>query len=357
MKHISFVALCTVVALGITDSAASPVSYLNASGIAANNIMVMQHSVMLNAFKNFDGSMAYIIDTPKTSDNTNIQPSKEYGTMLFYGEYGDDGTIFLNNRGRNGGDSTGTESLWLDWQHSHGYARFDGFNSVDSHADMISFGVSGDPEQSNTKYSRFGGFGGVAFARENAHSTKLSESGEYVGLYFAHHNHNFVFQAAANMGALFVDAESSYGTHEFTNLWMGAAMNASYNLFLDDASVLQPSVYIGYTWIHTNGYEPQPNVSTDNFNMMEISPAFSAISHITDGWYASMSARYVFNLIHDGNTYDNHVKLPELDLGDYCEYGISVEKAFDRLNLAMSINRRDGGRTGWIGGLRLRYVF
>ena len=61
MKHISFGALCAVLMFN-TNAFATPISHLHADGVTMNNIAVMQHSIMLNAFNNFDGSMAGIID-------------------------------------------------------------------------------------------------------------------------------------------------------------------------------------------------------------------------------------------------------------------------------------------------------
>ena len=362
MKHISFVALCSAIMFcphGLM--AAGAVSHLHANGVAANNIAVMQHTLMLNAFEHFDGSMARIIRArptavPQESDfDTPVPTHDKYGEMLYYGEYGDDGTVF--QKGRNGGDSFASSSLWLDWQHTQDRAKFKDFKSVRSTLDMISIGFSNEPEYTANTYSKFGGFGGVALSHEDAHSTDLSETGEYVGLYYGYQTNGLTLQTAANFGALFTDADTDFGDHDFTNLWAGAAINASYNFFLDNESVLQPNVYAGYTWIRTNNYDPQPDVSTDAFHMFEVSPGLRVITHITDGWYGAMSARYVFNFATGGDTSFAGVALPDLELQNYAEYGLGFEKSIDRFNFALVINRRDGGHTGWNGNIRMRYVF
>ena len=362
MKHISFGALCAVLVFGAGDSFAATMSHLHANGIVTNNIAVMQHSIMLNAFNKFDGSMATIVghQSEQTFNNeTEPRQMDKYGEMLYYGEYGDDGTVFsAPGRGRSGGDSAYSETLWIDWQHAMDHAKFNDFKSIDSDYDLISLGFANEPDTGANKYSRSGGFGGVAIAREDAQSiVRLSETGEYVGLYYAHYDNGFTLQTAADFGALYPEANSDYASHDFSNLWAGAALNASYDFFLDEVSVLQPGLYASYTWIHTHDYEPQPNIDSDDFHMFEISPSLRAITHIADGWYAAMSARYVFNFANGGETRDAGVALPELELQDYCEYGLTVEKNIDRFNLAASVNRRDGGRTGWITDIHMKYIF
>ena len=370
MKHISFGALCAVLALGAGNAYAVPVSHLHANAVTMNNIAVMQHSIMLNAFNNFDGSMAGIIERHANSSDTNdvreepvIEPKQmdKYGEMLYYGEYGDDGTVFTApGRGRSGGDAaTESISLWLDWQHAQDYAKFDNFKRIDSNYDLISLGFSDRPDMNSEHYSTFGGFGGVALGRERATDVmKLSETGEYVGLYYAYHLNDFTIHTAADFGALFTDAKpAGYEKHDFTNLWAGAAINATYDIFLDDESVLQPGVYVGYTWVHADGYEPMPGVATDNFHMFEVSPSLRAITHIVDGWYGGMSGRYAFHFAHGGDIRDAGVAIPDLELLNYYEYGLSVEKTVGQFNFSASVNRRDGGRTGWIGDIHMKYMF
>ena len=344
---------------------AANVSHLSANGIAVNNIAVMQHSIMHNAFDNFDRSMANALDRPpkeafksgtKTEPTPVKDPAKDYGKMSNYGEYGDDGTVFSS--GRSGGDLDTSNAIWLDWQHAQDYAKFDGFHRVDSNHDIISIGFSDVPSQWNSGASEFGGFGGVIISDEDSGTVKLSETGEYVGLYYAQHSSGFNLNSAINFGTLFSDTKSdAYGKYALTNLWAGAAVNASYNILLDETSVLQPGLYGGYTWIYSDGYQTANGhgISFNNFQAFELSPSLRAITHIGEGWVGIMSARYVFNFADGGELKKSGMS--ELDLADYCEYGLSFERSSEVLSFAISLNRRDGGRSGWSGGLHARYRF
>ena len=53
----------------------------------------------------------------------------------------------------------------------------------------------------------------------------------------------------------------------------------------------------------------------------------------------------------------NNEKYTELFSDDYAEYGIGIEKSIDRFNIALHLNRHDGGRTGWNGGVNIKYIF
>ena len=367
MKNISVLALSAMTTIGaIPFSAyAAPVSHMHANGITAHNIMVMQHSALLGAFDNFNGSMAMSLGKSNVSTTTNSQqepePQKQspdrYGTMPIYGEYGDDGTVF--NKGRSGGEFSPIDSNWVDWQHTKDSTKFDKFSDFDSRHDIISFGFAGGYNQMDSGYSQWGAFGGLALAHEDSDNVDIDERGGYIGLYSGYHMHGFNVSVAGDFGAMFSSAKSDFGTDDFTNIWLGGALDASYNIILDDTFTLQPGIYLGYMWIKSDSYESKSGADIKNgdFNMIELSPSLRAIKHIVGDWYGAMSVRYVFNFASGGDTTVANAKLPELELEDYTEYGISLERNIDRFNISAMLNRRDGGRTGWTGELRLRYVF
>ncbi len=374
MKHISTIVFATISALGTTPFCvhAKSVSPLHANAIAVNNIVVNQHSAMLNAFNNFGGGMTGAVinairphaDTPAENSSDLYGRMPLYGEKLYYGEYGDDGTVFLS--GHNGGDDNVKPnsdlyvSAWMDWQHTDDYVKFDKFHRIDSRGELISLGFSHASDFSAETFSKLGGFGGVIVADEDADTVGLSELGEYFGLYYGYHTHGFNIQTAANFGTIFSDAKSNaLDKNDLSSIWLGAGMNLSYNFALDSTSVLQPGVYTGYTWAHSKGYKTDSgnDISIDNFNAFELSPSIRAITHVVDGWFVGMSARYVFNFTDGGNIDVANTALEDLKLNNFSEYGLSIEKSMSRFNIAATINRRDGGRTGWNGGVRVKYIF
>ena len=369
MKHISVLAISAITTIGVIPfcSHAAPISYKNANGIAVHNIAAMQHSAMLNTFDNFDGSLSVAFigkpysksqtktpaDEPATSDKDAVD---NYGKMPTYGEYGDDGTVFL--RGRSGGEQNMNGTAWVDWHHASGDAKFKKSDPVESRYNVVSFGFSAKPTELSGGYSAFGGFGGVMLGHEDADTVKLDENGQYIGIYGGYHKHNLNLHAAANVGTMFSDADTIYGDYDLTHAWFGAAANVSYDIMLDATSVLQPGLYAGYTWIHSDANDfNNHNISFSDFNAFELSPSLRAISLIGNDWYGVMFARYVFNFTSGGTPDISGEHISELDQKDYGEYGVSLEKTIDSFGFSVSVARRDGGRSGWFGGLHLRYLF
>lgn len=369
MKNISVLALSAMTTIGALpfSAYATPVSHLHANGIAANNIMVIQHSALLGAFNNFDGSMAVSMgkrSIPEQPAEPVSEPKQEekakpdrYGTMPLYGEYGDDGTVFSS--GRSGGEYSALDSGWIDWHHTNDTTKFDDFSSMKSRSDIISLGVTSARNQLDGGFSQWGAFGGIAIANEENSAVDINERGGYIGIYSGYHMYGFNISVAGDFGALFNSAESDFGTDDFTNIWLGGALNASYDIVLDDTFTLQPGAYLGYTWIKSNSYESDSghDIKNSDFNMIEVAPSLRAIKRITGDWYGAMSVRYVFNFANGGDATIAGTKLPELELGNYSEYGISIEKNIERFNVAIMLNRRDGGRTGWNGGVQVHYAF
>lgn len=359
MKHISALALSVMATATISAGAnAATVPLARSNGVITNNIATMQHTIMLNAFDNFDGSMAitngdYLANRPRAET---CQPV--YTTTYCDGDmYGDAPTARAS--GHSGGETMNSGYYWIDWRHAQDKAEFKDFDKMESNYDLISLGFASDPEEFSNGFSQYGGFGGVAIAREKSDNVKLEENGGYFGLYRAYHIGGFNIAGAADAGLLFSDTKSAITDYDFTNFWLGAAINTSYNIRMGNSFTLQPGVYLGYTWIYSDGYESATgsDISIDSAHMFEVSPSLRALFSFGGDWYAAASARYVFNFNAGGDTKVAGAKIPELELKDYIEYGLSIEKDIERFSMAISLYRHDGGLTGWAGGVQLRYAF
>lgn len=361
MKNTSILTLLVMTTLEMVafDTGAATVPLSHSAGIITNNIATMQHTIMLNAFDNFDGSMSVTM-----GDYSSLEPRRSGGCSPVYGKtyckgdiYGDDATA--RSSGHSGGDITASGYDWFDWRHSQDKASFKDFDKIKSNYDLISLGFSSDPKKLSHGFSQYGGFGGVALGREKGDGFKVTENGGYLGLYNGYHIGGFNITGAADLGILFSDTKSAMTDYDFTNLWVGAAINASYNIMLSSKFTLQPGVYLGYTWIYSDGYESTTgkDISIDSAHMFEVTPSMRALLSMGAGWYTAASVRYVFNFNAGGDTKVAGVKIPELELKNYVEYGLTLEKDINRFNMAVSLYRHDGGLTGWAGGINLRYIF
>lgn len=364
--------MLSVFILSLNDAMAAS-SHIYANAIVANNIAAAQHSIMHNAIKTFEGNAAATlggvarrIATPKARETVN--PADMYGSMPMYGrphmygEYGDDGTTKAQV-GRNGGDTTESRpvinSLWLNWQHFDEYVKFQDYERFDTNYDVLTAGLSGGEAQLGIGISEWGLFGGYLGGNQKNNFLDMAAAGGYIGLYSGYSIQKFNLSVALNAGVLSTNATNEYGTDEFANTWAGAALNATYNISLDDTFTIQPGIYAGYTWIGSANYTSASGdaIANSNFNIFEVAPSIRAIKHIAAGWVGYIGVKYVFMYNNGGDVAIGDTQFNELISDDYVDYGIGIEKSIDRFNIALHLNRHDGGRTGWNGGFSLKYIF
>lgn len=358
MKHTSVLALIAASTMPFGLHAA-PVSYQHTNEIVSHNIVAIQHSAMLNTFGKFNAPHKKSPAEFKDQENEVQDQSQYYGKMALYGIDEDEEIVLSFAYHGADDDVTLPKMTWVDWQHSNDDAKFDHFSKIDSRYDIISLGFSDNPEKFDGGISGFAGFGGVIIANQNSGDVKLDETGEYLGLYRGYHINGFTINMAANIGTMFSDAKSAYGKYDLTNLWAGAAFDASYDILIGHSFVLRPGIYSGYTWIYSDGHDSESghDLSFDNFNAFELSPEMSIITHISNGWFSTMSARYVFNFTDGGTAHIAGTHISELDPMNYGEYGLSIGKGVEHFNVSASLNYRDGDRSGWSGGIQLRCLF
>lgn len=374
MKKTSVLAIATFMLMSHGAMATGSHTYANV--FSANNITAFQHSIMTTAMQTFEGTAAaalggraHIISADENAKYL-YGTTPMYGWPRLYGEYGEDGTTIATDTGRNGGDISTDDieqrdprpvmnSVWINWQHYDDDVKFKGYDELNTDTDIIMLGLAGGEAQRGIGISEWGIFGGYVGGAQENEFINIDQGGGYVGLYTGYNIQQFNLSLAANIGALYNNAQNEYGGDEFANMWAGAALNATYNIALDDTFTIQPGVYAGYTWIGSANYisASGDSVANQNFNMFEVAPSIRAIKHIGKGWFGFINFKYAFMMGHGGDVIVNGNQLDDLDTRDYAEYGIGIEKSIDRFNVALNINRRDGGRSGWNGGFNLKYIF
>ncbi len=347
-------------------------SHIYANYVSANNIGAIQHSIVTNAFQTFDGSAVSTLKAKTKNKYTILPKEKEnplylyghmpmYGTPHLYGEFGDDGSVFTMT-GRNGGDEYGRPALsniWVNWKHFDEKAKFKDYDVLDSDYDIVMLGLTSSEEQTGSIISKWGLYGGYVGGIQENNALNISEKGGYIGLYSGYNINDFNLSLSANLGMLNNDAGTIYGTDEYSNTWAGAALNTTYNIYLDDTFSLQPGLYAAYTWIGSANYisSSEESIANKNFSIFEITPSIRAIKHVGNGWFGYIGVKYVLSYAHGGNVVVNGIEKENLESDNYSEYGIGIEKSIDRFYINININRHDGNRYGWNGGLNLKYIF
>lgn len=365
MKTYKFAILPSVLLFCSTAHAVAPHTYANS--ITAHNIAALQHSITSTAIQSFDGSISlalphkqYTSGTTTISKNTSDQYGRApmYGTMSIYGEYNDD-----SRAGRNGGDTINTDaalnSIWFNWQHLGDDINFDNFKSLNSEFNTFMMGLAGGRAKMGNGISEWGIYVGYAGGDHENSDIKIDSHGGYFGVYNGFDLDRFSISTTINGGAFSNSANTLFGTDDYSNFWVGGAINAKYDMILDSQTALRPELHAGYTWIQSEDYTSASGaiINNDAFNMFELTPGLRLIRHIGADWYGSLNAKYIIFFANGGDMTINNIKAPELNETDFFEYSITIEKSVYNLNISGNIGRHEGPRDGWIGGLNIRYIF
>ena len=344
-----------IVAATLTPSANAASLHTYANTLAGHNITTIQHSITQNIFNKFQGAAKNQLQT----HNTTQHPQQNlYGTMSIYGEYNDDG-----NAGRNGGDTarpdTILNSTWFDWQHVNDNTHYKNLSDTDANFNTFTMGLAGGQTKLGNGESKWGIYTGFLNTKQsNAHTVTKGQGG-YFGVYNGFTQNNFNLSTTINGGVIDNSSDNHFGTDEFTNFWIGGALNARLNIMLDNTFMLQPMLHAGYTWIKSENYTSASGdkLQNDAFNTLEFTPGIRAIKHIANDWYGTLNAKYVMIFLDGGELHINNNAANSLEIGNFFEYSISVEKDIQNFNLSALIGRHEGERDGWIGSLNIKYIF
>ena len=365
MKNL-YTLLTTAAIAGFATSAIAAPAHLYTNTVTTHNVATMQQTVIQNAFQSFAGFMSTnthkrpqkYAPMPKEDPNATYGRAAIYGTAPLYGEFNDDGTY-----GRSGGDSINTNatlnSLWTNWRHTKDNVKFDEFDRIDSKSDVFTFGVAGGQSEFIGGLSKWGLYTGYIDATQTNSEFEIEETGGFFGIYNGNKFGKFGLYTTLNGGVLNNTVNTKFGTDEYTNMWAGAAVNATYDIALDSTFTIQPNLQIGYTWIDSDNYTSASGdtIRNDEIGIFQVTPMLRAIKHIGNNWYGSANIQHVMFFDNGTNTVIKKVEQNELNIGNYTEYGITLEKNISNLNLSATFGRRDGARDGWIGGVNVKYVF
>lgn len=327
-------------------------SHLYASTISSHNIIQIQHNALSTAFDAFESSHKMSAPAKKAAKKS----PDHYGTMSMYGEYNDDGSA---SQGRNGGEAPILRGLWANWNHIGDDTHFNGFDTFDTDTDIISLGLAGGQKNTSHGKTEWGLFSGFFIGDQTGSDITIDQQGGFAGLYSGYAQNNFRVSAGISGGIMDNEIAHAAGTDTYVNMWFGAGARASYNIQLDSTFSLRPGLQIEYTWINSPSYNSDSGaqIEPDNFSAFNIAPSIRAIKHIANGWYGSANVKYVATITQEDAVFADTIALPALEIEDYTEYGITLEKSVAGLDFAATLARRDGGRTGWLGQFNIKYAF
>ena len=186
----------------------------------------------------------------------------------------------------------------------------------------------------------------------------IYQNGGLVGFTTSLYRGNFFNATTVSVGATIGDASSKFGSETFTSMLAGIGNKTGYNFeFFDGKFIIQPSILLSYSFIGTFDYKTSKNVKIKSspFNILQVTPGIKFIGNTPSGWQPYLGVQFVWNIFINPEITANGVKLPEMYINPYVQYGFGIQKLFqDRFTVFCQAMLQNGGRNGVSvnGGMR-----
>lgn len=194
------------------------------------------------------------------------------------------------------------------------------------------------------------GYVGYNGSQLNYSGVDTTMNGGLLGVTETFYKNNFWTALTLSAGASVGQASTMYGNENFTSLMAGIGSKTGYNFeFKEGKYILQPSLFMSYTFVNTFDYRNAAGVQIDSDPMhtIQLNPNIRFITNLKNGWQPYASVGMVWNLMNETNAYANGVQLPQMSIKPYVEYGVGVQKSWkDRLTGYLQTMFRNGGRNG-----------
>lgn len=175
-------------------------------------------------------------------------------------------------------------------------------------------------------------------------------NGGILGITQTFYRGDFFTALTVNAGASVGESNTMYGNENYTTLMAGVANKTGYNFeFNDGKFIIQPSMLTAYTYVYTFDYTNAAGVkiSSEPLNSIQLHPTVRFIGNVGKGWQPYASVGMVWNILNETKFTANDVRLPEMSIKPYVEYGIGLQKSWnDKCSGFLQAMLRNGGRNG-----------
>jgi len=194
------------------------------------------------------------------------------------------------------------------------------------------------------------GYIGYNGSQLNYKGVDTTMNGGVLGLTQTFYKGNFWSALTLSAGASVGQTSTMYGKEDFTSLLAGVGSKTGYNFeFKQGKFIVQPIMFMSYTFVNTFDYTNAAGVkiNSDPMHTIQLNPSVRFIANTKTGWQPYASVGMVWNLLNETNATANGVKLPEMSMKPYVEYGLGVQKRFkDKYTAFGQAMIRNGGRNG-----------
>ena len=175
-------------------------------------------------------------------------------------------------------------------------------------------------------------------------------NGGILGITQTFYRGDFYTAFTVNAGASVGESNTMYGKENYTTLMAGVANKTGYNFeFNDGKFIIQPSMLTAYTYVYTFDYTNAAGVkiSSEPLNSIQLHPTVRFIGNVGKGWQPYASVGMVWNILNETKFTASDVRLPEMSIKPYVEYGIGLQKSWnDKCSGFLQAMLRNGGRNG-----------
>ena len=244
------------------------------------------------------------------------------------------------------------------------YTTFESMNLKNGpDVDAITYGslvgFDGDfKEMKNGWHRVFTGYAGYMGSSLNYSGVDTTMNGGLLGFTETFYKGNFWTAITASAGASVGESHSMYGKEDYTSLLAGVGSKTGYNFeFKDGKFIIQPIMFLSYTFVNTFDYKNAAgvNIESDPLHTIQLNPSVRFIANLKNGWQPYASVGMVWNLMNESKVTANNVKLPEMSVKPYVEYGVGIQRNWaEKYTGFLQAMIRNGGRNGiaLTGGFR-----
>ena len=196
----------------------------------------------------------------------------------------------------------------------------------------------------------FTGYIGYNGASQRYSGIDSTQNGGLLGGTMTLYKGNFFNATTVSVGASVANNQTMYGNEDFVMLLSGIGNKTGYNFeFKEGKLILQPSMLMSYTFVNTFDYTNAAGVRIDNkpLHALQLAPGVKVIGNLKGGWQPYLSVSMIWNLIGESHATANGVKLPEMSIKPYVQYGVGVQKRIkDHFTAYGQAMVQNGGRNG-----------
>ena len=194
------------------------------------------------------------------------------------------------------------------------------------------------------------GYVGYNGASQSYSGVDSYQNGGLVGGTMYLYKNNFFNATTLSVGASLGENHNMYGTEDFTMLLAGIGNRLGYNFeFKGGKYIIQPSMLMSYTFVNTFDYTNSAglNIESDPMHVIQLSPGVKFIMNTKTGWQPYATVNMVWNILDKSSVTANDVRLPEMSIDPYVQYGLGIQKRIkDKFMAFGQALVSNGGRNG-----------